>query len=361
MTSRKCRHYQVCGQLLEGEASDDLCLLHSTRIDKNADAFHQIVTARLAANNFSFDYFVFPSGTSNFSTRTFDSHVSFSHAVFRAETLFLETTFDQDVDFSSVTFESEANFSKARIKGPISFKGASFENVHFYDSSLEGEAHFTNCNFAGTANFTCCKFASDTYFDKSVFDKDTHFYEAAFHRYSSFDFTVLRDTVVFKGLESNRLFSGTKETSFVSVLFEQPHKVYFDTVTFARCSLLRTDLRGINLDNVKWANWRRRLCLYDEIKAIHQKRKDEYVFVEILYTQLKKHWEAEMQFEVAGFFHYGEKEMRRRSRSIMRDPLVWLYWILSGYSELPGRAFAWLVHCIISSALDFGNLSHTYT
>ena len=41
---------------------------------------------------------------------------------------------------------------------------------------------------------------------------------------------------------------------------------------------------------------------------------------------------------MAGSFHYGEKEMRRRSRSLFKDPILWFYWFLSGYSEDASRA-----------------------
>jgi hypothetical protein len=94
---------------------------------------------------------------------------------------------------------------------------------------------------------------------------------------------------------------------------------------------------------VEWAKIGGRTSLYDEIKTTKARRKDDYPLVELLYTHLKQHWEEEKNFELAGFFHYGEKEMRRKGRGFWKDPLLWLYWLFSGYSELAARSFLWVL------------------
>ena len=57
--------------------------------------------------------------------------------------------------------------------------------------------------------------------------------------------------------------------------------------------------------------------------------------IERLYRELKQNYEDRRDYERAGDFHYGEKEMRRRNQEtpIAIRVFLTLYWLVSGYGE----------------------------
>lgn len=345
LTASNCKHFEICGLESILNSADQCCILHSSSKEKNVSDFQEVINSRILEKNYLFDYVVFPPSVCDFVQFIFESDTSFKGAVFLGDTNFSSAIFNGDVSFAESTFCSEANFSQAKFNGnanklnQVKFLG----DAHFYETYFDGITDFRRTTFEGIGNFVLTQFNAEAHFEETVFSKRAHFHQAAFRNTVSFHTALFKDLVAFVGKKDTPIFSDKHETNFESVLFEEPHRVFFDSVDLSKCTLIRTDLREVNFTKVKWAKIRSRLALYDEIIATKGRKSDDYPLVEELYTLLKQHWEDEKNFEIACFFHYGEKEMRRRSRKFWNDPILWLYWLFSGYSELATRAFLWIL------------------
>jgi len=74
--------------------------------------------------------------------------------------------------------------------------------------------------------------------------------------------------------------------------------------------------------------------------------------IEKLYRDLKLHYDESRDYQRAGDFHYGEKEMQRRNPQSTRiqRTLLMLYKLASGYGEEYLRPLVWaMVVCVLSA------------
>ena len=128
-----------------------------------------------------------------------------------------------------------------------------------------------------------------------------------------------------------------------------------------------TDLRKAEFVGVKWPeiinkkwpefirkSWPiigKRFGVYDEIYEEDKSQIDKYPHIEQLYRQLKQNYEDRKNYERAGDFHYGEKEMRRRNpeTSWGLRLLLCLYWAVSGYGERYLRPLIWAAGLLLVS------------
>lgn len=355
----RCQYYDICGLEAIADPQEHLCILHSKRQDKNRKEFRKALQLRLKKKDYRFNHFFFPADEFNFIQWVFENSVTFDGAIFSGKVNFIETRFMSEVSFHDTCFDNDANFSRAIFESKANFDRVRFKDVHFYDSTFKDISIFTGARFDGVANFTLTDFKATVFFNEAIFNDRAFFYQGAFECEVSFKTALFKDMATFVGKEDAFLFSKKHETNFVSVLFEQPSKVYFDSTNLSKCSFLRTDLMGVNFTKVEWAKIHNRKALYDELKVVAEKKKEDYPLVEELYTLLKHHWEEKRNYEMAGFFHYGEKEMRRKARSFFSDPALWLYWIFSGYGESATKAFLWLLLIWVGFALYYAAFSIT--
>jgi hypothetical protein len=146
------------------------------------------------------------------------------------------------------------------------------------------------------------------------------------------------------------IFSGT-ELDFREVVIEPLDALTFRDADLRESRFLGTDLRKTSFANVtwpkivskkcpeiirkKWPKFGSRFGVYDEIEAEEKGETDKYPHIEQLYRQLKQNYEDRKDYERAGDFHYGEKEMRRRNPDTSWGLLCWLtlYLLVSGYGE----------------------------
>lgn len=340
---RKCKHYEICGLEALANSKEGFCILHSKRKNKDRKEFRKALESLLKRGRYRFDHIVFPIGEFDFIELVFNNEVSFNGATFNGKVNFSGSTFQGKVSLRDVTFDDEVNFSNVTFESGADFSQIKFQDAHFYNTVFKGQTIFTETCFNGVTNFMLSSFKKSVLFFSVVFNGVTHFYHTSFECDVSFNYSQFRNMTTFAGKEAAFIFSKEHETELISVLFERPSKVYFDCANFTKCSFLRSDLRGVHLTKVEWAKIKNRQGLYDELKAIAEKKKEDYPLVEELYTQLKHHWEEKRNYEMAGFFHYGEKEMRRKARSFFSDPALWLYWMFSGYGESATKAFVWIL------------------
>jgi hypothetical protein len=98
-----------------------------------------------------------------------------------------------------------------------------------------------------------------------------------------------------------------------------------------------------------------RVGVYDETILLVSGEVHLWERGERLYRQLKQNYEDQRDYERASDFHYGEKEMRRRSPGTPRGlkALLWLYKVASGYGEHVLPPLLWLVGLLVVATLTY--------
>lgn len=322
---------------------------------------------------------------------------SFTGAKFHKGLSVADSVFLGGTDFSSITVSEIADFRRARwvrpsnslaeaqankmipsqqvVSGEASFYGARFlcdvrfdhsefagelvgislvvAEGHSFDMSgaiLQDNLRLNNAHFGGNVNLGKARFWAGVWFyhvkiDGYFFARDVSFGGLA----------------TFTGKKDNLLFSRAGGT-FQSSLFYRPDHSYFEFCDLSRVELRQVNLRGVGFDRVKWCKVYGRRGVFDE-KILRSGSEsslgDPPTFDQIrfLYAQLKSHWTSQGQAELAGEFHYGEREMARLgSDQLDERGINFLYWVLSGYGEKPMRALCWVVFIWAFFGLIYGIL-----
>jgi hypothetical protein len=126
------------------------------------------------------------------------------------------------------------------------------------------------------------------------------------------------------------------------------NQLHFQRVNLSKVRLRNAQIKNIEFTDVRWAvvrnvfGMKKREAVYDEIS---RSKDADWSDVERLYRQLKQNHEDKRDFERAGQFHVGEKEMRLRNLATSRSLriLLALYKLTSGYGESYLLPFCWLV------------------
>jgi hypothetical protein len=149
-----------------------------------------------------------------------------------------------------------------------------------------------------------------------------------------------------------RIFSEAQEVNFTDVALETAN-IIFRHAHFQKCLFLNTDLSKVHLVDVTWPQKGR---FYDEILSLESGEKLPCGQLETLYRQLKRNYEEQRDYERAGNFHYGEKEMRLRNLDTSwwhRHLLLWPYWLIGGYGERIWRPLVWAVFVLVAGAFVY--------
>jgi uncharacterized protein YjbI with pentapeptide repeats len=341
---------------------------------------------------------------------------SFYGAEFSKDANFSEATFKGDVDFSRAEFSGEStsfciakfsgkttDFGKAKFsEGSTDFRAAEFsgKGTYFYGARFSGK--ITSFDLAiffseEITTFHMAEFSGEkTRFVWAEFSgKSISFSGAEFSGestdFSSADFSECGTThfvdTVFKG-ECKFLMAEFPLKSDQFVIFwgtiyplELSKTVFhycnsYDRIIFRNCKFSEGPDEQFGL-------WWRKVILNDELfvykkelelikqkavkeegekqlpeeslpnlEAESERIKVEYSHVESLYRQFKKNLEAEKDWELAGEFHYGEMECKRKGITSQWPQLKWLrqnlgllawYKYFSGYGERPFRTLCWIV------------------
>jgi len=403
-----CVIYEVCGLPDDADPEKRLCILHSRNVRKAPEAFMAALQAHCEKSH-NFRAFVFPRDASfagarfpegaDFSGASFLLGAYFSGAEFGGDTTFAGATF-AEAHFFATVFTAGASFARATFDGKTRFTDATFAvGASFHDATFAGDADFTKARFAretsfaaGTfaergrfaeaqftqeANFFRTKFAGAADFAGTTFCRGARFAEATFQRGADFDgvaFQAGRVDFAQAVLLGPTRFAprrirkewvpvfGTAEVDFRAVRIEPPESLAFVEVNLERCRFVDTDLRGVRLTGLRWAQlpwglWARvgaRDAVYDEQQP-ERYAPMPWAKLEDLYRQLKKNYEEQRDFDRAGDFHFGEKEMRRRNPATPRGlrRLLTLYRGVSGYGELWLRPLAFFLALVLAGALGY--------
>lgn len=154
-------------------------------------------------------------------------------------------------------------------------------------------------------------------------------------------------------------------------MLEPRDVLIFRDADLGKVSFMATDLREAEMTNVDWheivwpkkmpktLRWLRskRFGVYDE-DSLLKSGTDFFPHVERLYRELKQNYEDRKDYERAGDFHYGEKEMRRRNPKTSWGLWFWLtvYRLIGGYGErwvrsLVFAAILWII-CTVTYLLS---------
>lgn len=382
----KCQHYKFCGLHDEADHEAGLCILHSQNPNKAQRVFAEALTEHSKQRGDDFTSMIFPGEDdffqAKFSTKaifhkaTFAKSADFTDAEFVENVDFVETTFCKKAYFNGATFYKKAVFLKAMFTEEVDFRGARFtKEASFLWMTFPQFVSFTGARFSASTTFAGTEFSQEAHFDKATFAKrvdfaktrfsqEADFGEATFAQEANFagawfssgaDFRKTRfagtkvsfhssrfhGTTLFTSRQDENqavpIFRGVQEVDFTGVVIDPPNAVTFTEADLTRCRLLDTDLHKIQMIGVEWPQIRRwlwrRPCVYDE--KLLQKEAHPWSRVERLYRQLKQNLEDQRDYERAGHFHYGEKEIRRRDpdTSWKLWVLLWLYRLVSGYGE----------------------------
>jgi uncharacterized protein YjbI with pentapeptide repeats len=390
----RCKYYQVCEIEDASLRDNDLCILHSTDDYKSQASFTKALEnhRRREHSLVNFGRIIFPyhmdfnqvqfNQKADFSRTKFRKGVNFNGATFSKGAIFTLSEFDDDADFQQTTFAESTWFNKTVFRGTTNFWESNFSRAHFTGTKFEGNIQFCASNFSDMARFGQAEFRAETDFSDTTFAEIVFFPNLIFSETVLFERTKFLNGVIFnrvifkkKGGFSNALFRG--ECEFLSVDFgddaifaganflgqtifagQNGEGVFLGNASFERvvstefalrfmqvnlkhCRFIGTDVRKFQFVGVRWPRIGSRCGVYDEI-ACEPARLPQ---IEELYRQLKQNYEDRRDYERAGDFHIGEKEMRLRNPDTRIDLRIVLliYKFLSEYGENYVRPLAWLI------------------
>jgi uncharacterized protein YjbI with pentapeptide repeats len=364
----ECKHYKICRRDAEENTEEGLCILHSQDPEKNKEEFDKALAAHRENNEHNFKCFVFPGHADYFKGATFTEWTSFFGASFNEGPDFSRADFKKGADFSGAAFAKGANFSDASFGNKISFIGACFtakadftgvtfaEIVYFLRTVFTEQADFNRAIFTRAAQFLGTRF-KQVDFSHATFTQGAEFVGVSFTEKANFFHAKFQGKTFFESVEelghTTRIFSGT-DVDFRRVTIEPLDGLVFRNADLQQCRLLYTDLRKAEFTDVKWPEIEGRSALRDQDEALY-KGKPPWSLIEQLYRQLKQNYEDRRDYERAGDFHYGEKEMRRKNSRRGLWFFLTVYWLVSRYGERYWRplicAVVLLVICTVGYVL----------
>jgi len=146
------------------------------------------------------------------------------------------------------------------------------------------------------------------------------------------------------------------EVDFRSVTLGKPERVEFQRVDVSTTRFLHTDLRRVNLTDVRWHKKKDtgRNMLFDEVSPDPKTGKLDHALVGQAYRRLRANYEENLQYSEAGDFYIGEMEMTRRAeKNIFKKLPLLFYKAISNYGESYYRPLCWIAAILLIFALLF--------
>lgn len=348
----QCRLFDICHRDEDvHDLADGFCILHAEG-EKSTTAFNNALEEHRKTSS-DFRHFVFP--TAQFRGDRFDGLAQFSHATFPPDSDFSEVHFAQAVDFSDAHFTGNAFFQDAKFDHGATFTFSRFAGqVSFDSATFSANADLAGTTFAGPLSLIKTHFAKRTSFGGAEFTGRVEFIRTTFGSVTSFCFAIFRQQALFQGdPEALILHESAVDFRFAIGITET---IRFRNADLRRCRFDGTDCRRIEFTNVCWARQRGRVAIFDEIVLRNgPEPRSHWTSVERLYRELKQNHEDRRDYERAGDFHYGEKEMRRRGPDTPAGlrGILFLYWLLSGYGERILRPLSWAIGLLLYCAVVY--------
>ncbi len=291
----------------------------------------------------------------DFQDAKFTKFVYFHEAMFHGRASFWRATFSEGALFNQAIFSKGTTFIDATFTKGVSFVGTMFcgkavigENASFVRATFSKGAFFQDATFSGRADFQGATFNEGAHFVSTTFSGGANFRGVRFNAGADFQRATFSGRTIFdgrsEGTRASHIFAGT-EVDFRFVDLASPDAVTFVDADLTKCKFLDTDLRKVQLVDIKWPEKDRRTAVYDETLLAESRdgSVQPWSQLERLYRELKQNHEDRRDYERAGDFHYGEKEMRRKNPYTTRGLrfFLTLYWLFSGYGERYLRPLLW--------------------
>jgi uncharacterized protein YjbI with pentapeptide repeats len=297
--------------------SDARCVLHSSDINKDRDAFWARYGSDRSKDKHDFVGWVFP-GVLDLANEIW-STAGFAGAQFLGGANFSRLTIAHSADFNRAVFLDKAECPLMRFNGDAYFNGTHFRGV----------ANFTGATFAQHASFFGAEFYDDTFFASGVrFEKGSRFVKTKFHRGVSFDDVWFAESAVFDGCairppQPSYTALGTILGNFM--------RADLHNVVFRSCTLSDAELSGAyaidqaEYENITWGEIGVRHPITGHSKTVREVISEErsaretddpqdFGSAERIYRNLRRSYEGHRRFILAAAFWARELEMRRMSR-----------------------------------------------
>ena len=394
----------ACGRPLhnapEGVDAVPVCLMHSNDPGKQTAAlfgefwsqFEKILDD--AKDGYArCERFIFPR--LDLRGRTFQANCQLVKATFTQDADFSNTTFANEADFAGATFIQSAVFSNAVFSKGAIFSGAifvqradfrktAFQDAHFLAATFTQDAYFREAVFARDANLLGATFTLVADFYKATFSQDAAFSGATFTQKAIFtDATFLRTATwrsrFLEGAEFRRTafaaqVEGEPSANFGLATFAKPAEIVFDDVDLSRALFHNCDVSEVWFtSSVRWGRrhsggrgshgamvFEETIPLDQEhAKGLIRNGERDYRAIAQIYQQLKKNYDARLDYWTANEFHFGEMEMQRlaprppgrlfglRRWRYRRLSLIALYRWGSDYGNSYGKPMAWLLASLL--------------
>jgi len=290
-----------------------------------------------AAADFTHVEFV---GAADFAFADFIGGANFRDSKFAGGAKFLRAKFTFAADFSHANFTEGADFHGAKFN-----EGA---RAYFRGAEFTFAADFRDANFTEGADFNSAKFNEGANFEDAELPHEVDFSNAK----------LLGPTLFACAKEIGDIFAGAK-VNFMQVTIDPLDALTFHNADLQQCRFQGTDMRKVEITCVSWCKLSTgfrigtRFGVYDEIARLEEDETRPWSDVERLYRELRQNYEDRKDYERAGDFHYGEKELLRKNPETPRVLrfLLTLYWLVSGYGELYLRPVIWATGLIVVCAV----------
>jgi uncharacterized protein YjbI with pentapeptide repeats len=378
----------------QGVDGQPVCLMHSKDPRKEAGAlfeefmreFEAILTTA-GGGVASFQNFVFPGLSlagrviqaecwfenatftqfASFNGANFTRDVDFTGAIFTKYTAFSPTTFTQSACFRKAVFNPDTHFTGANFLRYADFAGAIFMgDAHFADVTFKRRASFSGTTFKHHASFSRARFTeeavfsgatfTDALFGDVIFTQVADFKEASFRGMADWRRSRFLESAEFHRTEFAPQGAGGPSAVFALVRFSKPGEIVFDDVDLSRALFNHRDVTEVWFtSSVRWGrrSGNRGVAVFEETIPLNQEiaqglQRDgqrDFRAVAQIYQQLKKNYDARLDYSTANEFHFSEMEMKRLA-SPTDGPLLGLrHWWHARLSLV-----AWYRH-----ASDYGN------
>jgi uncharacterized protein YjbI with pentapeptide repeats len=320
----------------------------------------------------------------DFGGATFTQDADFSGATFARDAKFHYATFTQDAKFSNVSFKQTAQFGTATFIQDALFSGASFmQNAVFFRARFKDsfffEAAFTEAplfvggTFTGELNFNHAAFSRGANFSFATFKGRTRFLRAEFHGTANWEGGRFFDRAEFRQTKFEPTDEGEPSIVLALASFSKPGEIVFDDVDLSRALFHDCDVSQVWFTSS--VRWGRRddesgLAVIEETIPLEHEHATglerdgmrDYGAVAQIYQQLKKNYDARLDYWTANEFHFGEMEMKRLAGPTSGQ-LLWVrrwwhrnlsfvawYRYASNYGNSYRKPLLWLLGILFLSA-----------
>jgi uncharacterized protein YjbI with pentapeptide repeats len=377
-----------------------VCLMHSKDPNKGKGKLFEVfwrefevILENAGEGEAHFEGFSFPEldlrgrcfrAVCRFDGAIFTKSTDFSNATFTQDTIFSHATFTHGANFMHASFTRNAEFIYANFAQSTSFAGASFtQPANFIFVTFTQPANFIFVTFTQDADFLGVTFMQHTDFSGAIFTQDADFGLATF-MHADFEGTEFCGTATWgaaRFLES-ATFRRTKfdpslaevpSAVFALASFSNPGEIIFDDVDLSRALFHNCDVSEVWFtSSVRWARrGSRGEAVFEESVSLQHATgllRDggrDYRAIAQLYQQLKKNYDARLDYWTANEFHFGEMEMKRMAtphgRRLLGLRRWWRRWLSltalyrwgSDYGNSFRKPLVWLLAMLVLFAVLF--------